>query len=469
MPSIKNIIRYIGHYGLKSTFGLAREKLVVDPKRFSPDKKRSLPKFSVGYRKAEIAVAERAVSSEPLTVMYLIHYFYPKKKGGTERFTLNLAKAQMTMGNRPIVLVLEANEPASLYTDAFEDNILYRYYEYEGIQCIAFRHKKAPLGLYYKNVNLKDSDMKRFADFITEKHSVDVVHATYPQPFASFLAACKDKGLSYIVTCTDFCMMCHYSTMVDDNGDFCTGTECGTKCARVCKTYGCSDFAQRRRAAEQILVGAEIVTVPSEFVANMLGAEFPDVAFAPVAHGISSAFEYSKREGRVKSFVYAGTLTALKGVHMLIDAFNSLEGDEIRLDIYGDGDETYISALRERAGERVSFHGAVSGDKMPEIYAAADCVIVPSMWYETYNFVLREAIKTGALGLAANIGAMPEAVDEGENGFLFTPADKASLEAAMRRALDFDFADYRPREYPTLSDEAAVYYGLYQKAAGKDK
>ena len=42
MPSFKNIFRYIGHYGLKSTFGLVREKLIADPKRFSADKKRTL-------------------------------------------------------------------------------------------------------------------------------------------------------------------------------------------------------------------------------------------------------------------------------------------------------------------------------------------------------------------------------------------------------------------------------------------
>lgn len=467
MPNLKNIFRYIGHYGFKSAAGIVREKLIVDPKRFSPDKERQLPDFSVGYKKAELPTLEDRENLPSLTVMYLIHYFYPKKKGGTERFTLNLAKEQKVMGNRPVVLVLEANEPAGIYTDAFGDNILYRTYEYEGIECIAFRHKKAPLGLYYKSVNLNDTDMKEFAVHITQKYGVDIIHATYPQPFSSFLVAVGEKDIPYVITCTDFCMMCHYSTMVDNKGDFCKSSENGKRCAEICKTYGCRDFTARKRDAAKVLSGAEIVTVPSEFVANMLGAEFPGVAFVPVAHGISETFKYSERAGRVKKFVYAGTLSALKGVHMLIDVFNSLNRDDITLDIYGEGDETYVSALRETAGGRVKLHGAVAGDKMPEIYASADAVIVPSMWYETYNFVLREAIMTGALGLASDIGAMPEAVDVGKNGFLFAPADKNSLKKALISALNFDFADYSRRRYPTLREEAEVYFAVYHKARKK--
>lgn len=468
MANLRKIARYIGHYGVRSALGLIREKLLVDPKRFSPDKKREMPSFRQGYKRAELPMLlPEDKEYTPLTVMYLIHYFYPTKRGGTERFTLNLALEQKAMGNTPIVLVLDANEPADIYTDSFGDNILYRYYTHEGIECIAFRHKKAPLGLYYKDINLEDKDMKEFAAFITEKHGVDVVHATYPQPFSSFLIACGDIGIPYIATCTDFCMMCHYSTMVDNNGDFCCSTEGGERCRKICATYGCRDFAERRRRAIRVLSGAELVTVPSEFVANMMGSEYPEVAFVPVAHGISTAFSYRERAGRVQKFVYAGTLSALKGVHLLIDAFNTLEGDGISLEIYGDGDENYVSRLKSMAGDRVKLMGAVSGDRMPEIYAGADCVIVPSMWYETYNFVLREAIMTGALGLASDIGAMPEAVDEGENGYLFAPSDKASLEAAMKQALDFDFRDYKPRSFPSLRDEARVYFAAYRRACRK--
>ncbi len=461
MPNLKKIFRYLGHYGLRSTVGLVREKLLVDPKRFSAEKVRKSPDFPPDYQSAPLPETD---SQTPVSVLYLIHYFYPAKKGGTERFTLNLAKEQQRLGNSPMVLVLEANEPMSVYTDHCGD-IAYRYYEYDGVPCIAFRYKKAPLGLYYKSVRLDDAEMQAFARHLIAKRHIDVVHATYPQPFASFLEACRADGVPYLVTCTDFCMMCHYSTMVDNNGDFCAGTEGQTKCSRTCATYGCKDFSARHAAAAHILSHAAAVTVPSAFVARVMSREFPGIAFVPVSHGISEAFAYAERHGKVRKFVYAGTLTSLKGVHLLVEAFCALEEKDITLDIYGDGDETYVSRLRALADARVHFRGAAPGDAMPRIYAEADCVIVPSMWYETYNFVLREAIATGALGLASDIGAMPEAVDIGENGLLFAPADKADLTVALQKALTFDFADYRPRKFPTTPEEGKVYSRVYRAIA----
>lgn len=462
MPNLIKIFRYMRHYGLKSTVGLVKEKLIIDPKRFAENKVRTLPSFNYDYKKATLPTD---ISEEPINILYLVHYFYPSKKGGTERFTLNIAKEQAKLGNNPFVLVLEANEPESIYTDSFGD-ILYRFYEYEDIRCIGFRHKdkKAPLGLYYKSMDLGDTAMRDFARHIAENLRIDVVHATYPQPFASFLAECKKIGLPYVITCTDFCMMCHYSTMVDTNGDFCSGTCEQTKCARVCKTYGCSDFKERFANAKEVLMGAEFVTVPSKFVARVLGEEFPDVAFIPVAHGISEDFRLTERTDKVKRFVYAGTLSPLKGVHMLISAFTKLEGEDLRLEIYGDGDESYIKKLRALADDRVYLLGARPASDMPEIYSNADCVIVPSMWYETYNFVLREALATGAFVLASNIGAMPEAVDVGDNGLLFTPADAEDLEEKMREALNFDFSDYKARSFPTVEEEGKTYAAIYTKA-----
>ncbi len=463
MPNLKKIFRYFRHYGFRNTAGLIREKLFVDPRRFNTEKKRILPDFPSDFCRAQMP--SENLPDKNFNILYLIHYFYPLKKGGTERFTLNLAKEQKSLGNNVYVLVLDANEPLSAYSDKYGE-IYYRRYTYEDVECVAFRHKKAPLGLYYKDVNLDDAEMKAFAEFICKELKIDIVHATYPQPFASFLQKCHEMNLPYVVTCTDFCMMCHYSTMVDDNGDFCAGT-CGrTKCQKTCKTYGCSDFVKRYKNAKAVLEGADMVTVPSEFVAKLIGGEFEGLSILPVPHGIGEAFKFKKREGRVSKFVYAGTLSPLKGVHLLIAAFARLNGD-VMLDIYGDGDETYISKLRALADARVKFHGAVPGSEMPNIYTSADCVIVPSMWYETYNFVFREAIATGAFVLASDIGAMSEGIDEGKNGYLFAPADGDDLYDKMKLAMDFDFENYEQRQYPTINEEGRVYYQIYKSALNK--
>lgn len=460
MPSVKRAIKYVSQYGLRSAIGLAREKMIIDPKRFSPDIKREVPDFK--NEPNAVKLPDGTEKTRPYNVLYLVHYFYPERKGGTERFTLNIAKGARALGATPIVLVLDAALDKKHYTGSLGD-ILYRYYEYDGIRCIGVRYKKSPLGLYYKRIDGRDTAMREFASYILNKEKIDVVHATYPQPFTPFLLECKEKSVPYVVTCTDFCMMCHYSTMVDNTGAFCAGTECGAKCSRVCKTYGVESFAERFSCAKEVLSGASLVTVPSKFVSRVLSAEFENVGFLPVNHGIAENFKYRKGRTRVKKFVYAGTISQLKGIHLLISAFSRLQGDDLSLLIYGSGDDKYLKRLKSMADKRVKFFDAVSGEKMPEIYADADCVIIPSMWYETYNFVLREAANSGALVIASDIGAMSEAVKEGENGYLFKPADEEDLYRKMCLALDFNFENYKAQSYPTLKEEGSFYDSVYRK------
>lgn len=436
------------------------EKTIIDPGRFSAKKERTLPQFPEEYNAAALPLGDICRGR---VILYAVHYFYPKKRGGTERFTLNIARAARDAGNRPVVLVLEANEPKSLYSEQC-GGILYRYYEYEGISCIGFRHLKAPLGLYYKDVRLDDGDLREFARLILEKEGVDLVHATYPQPFASFLSECSAAGVPYIVTCTDFALSCHYSTMVDKRGNFCPRSRHGERCKDICTTYGCRDFHNRWAAAEELLQSAVLVTVPSEFVARVLSNEFPRVKFLPVNHGISKEFTVLRKRFSVRRFVYAGTLSPLKGVHLLVRAFRRISREDISLCIYGEGDEKYEQKLRRAADSRIKFCGAACARDMPKIYSEADCVIVPSMWYETYNFVLREAASTGALIIAADIGAMSEAIDEGINGYLFRAGDEEDLYKKLLLACDFDFKNYKGKKLPSLSDEGNLYLGVYGAA-----
>ena len=133
MPSLKRAIKYVGQYGLKSAIGLAREKMIIDPKRFSPTVKRTVPSFPDDYNSPTLPESEP--KARPYTVLYLIHYFYPDRKGGTERFTLNLARGARERGATPIVLVLDASLSKKHYPHSCGD-ILYRYFEYDGIRCI---------------------------------------------------------------------------------------------------------------------------------------------------------------------------------------------------------------------------------------------------------------------------------------------------------------------------------------------
>ena len=80
---------------------------------------------------------------------------------------------------------------------------------------------------------------------------------------------------------------------------------------------------------------------------------------------------------------------------MLIAAFRRLTGD-YTLDLYGTGTAFYERRLKRLAGndQRIHFCGSVSFERMPEVYRTHDCIVVPSLWYETYNFVsVRQSLR----------------------------------------------------------------------------
>ena len=74
-------------------------------------------------------------------------------------------------------------------------------------------------------------------------------------------------------------------------------------------------------------------------------------------------------------------LTAEKGIHYLIDAYNSIETDK-KLVIAGDTSDTddYVSLIKKKAegNPNIMFTGFISGDVLDEMYSNAYAVCLPS-------------------------------------------------------------------------------------------
>ena len=58
---------------------------------------------------------------------------------------------------------------------------------------------------------------------------------------------------------------------------------------------------------------------------------------------------------------------------------------------------------------------------------AADCFVCPSTWAEAAGLVNLEATSSGLPVIASRIGGIPEYIEEGRSGFLFSPGDHREL------------------------------------------
>ncbi|MGE5423094.1 MAG: glycosyltransferase, partial [Ignavibacteriales bacterium] len=404
------------------------------------------------------------------TIYYLVHCFYPFSQGGTERFVFNMAKQAQLNGNRVKVITYNATELSGHFKNRVGP-VLFNEYELDGINVLEYRHIKAPRGIL-KDIVVEDPAVLKFAEFLFEREKPDILHVAYFQKTSGFFAACRKRGSPYGITLTSFYAMCHYDIMIDRQGRLCSGCEKGEKCRRDCRCLDVVDPSQRYQNMYRIFREAAFITAPSIFVKNMVEREFAGISVRVINHGVSRDFLSQDRapsdqtdEG--KKFAYFGSLSPIKGVHGLITAFKELSLDN-RLEIFGAGSEQYLKMLKRLSEGRdnIIFKGSVRYNEIGKAYRGTDIVVVPSIWYETYNFVIHEALLMNRIVIAARIGAMPERIREGVTGYTFCPGDWTDLRKTMEKALQNGLPPNAGLDLfiNTVEAEFAQYNWLYEQA-----
>src|SRR5262249_40970719 len=135
-------------------------------------------------------------------------------------------------------------------------------------------------------------------------------------------------GIPYVITLTDFFLMCPKYTLVRSNGSLCFGPETGLACGQHCSELPADKIPKRLAIAREFLTDAHVVAAPSRFLAETFQREFRDLKLKLIPYGLSldtlmPNLRRYKRGDRVV-FGYAGSLNPHKGVHILIEAFKSL-------------------------------------------------------------------------------------------------------------------------------------------------
>lgn len=130
-----------------------------------------------------------------------------------------------------------------------------------------------------------------------------------------------------------------------------------------------------------------------------------------------------------------GSLSPRKAHVLLIEALALLEqrGEKLpwRLAIVGDGPERLLLEKRiQESGLEQRVHLLGKRTDIPDLQAAADIFVLPSLW-EGLPLALLEGMFGGNAIIASNISGIPEAIEHGTHGLLTPPGDAAALAEAM--------------------------------------
>lgn len=128
-------------------------------------------------------------------------------------------------------------------------------------------------------------------------------------------------------------------------------------------------------------------------------------------------------------FLYVGKLEQKKRLFDLLGAMElcSNAGLPVYLLVVGTGE--LESAARERAASLpVSFAGFLNQTAVGEAYVAADCLVLPSDYGETWGLVVNEAMASGVPAIVSDrVGCSRDLIREGETGGVFRFGDVEDL------------------------------------------
>jgi len=131
---------------------------------------------------------------------------------------------------------------------------------------------------------------------------------------------------------------------------------------------------------------------------------------------------------------FVGRYSPEKGLGWLVRAAEAVTTPHLRFACFGEGpDIDVVRDAAHRSGGRLRDHGPVAFERIPEVMAALDALVIPSVatdgCLEQFGRVAVEAMLAGTPIVSSDSGALPEVV--GDAGRLIPEADVDALARAL--------------------------------------
>lgn len=140
-------------------------------------------------------------------------------------------------------------------------------------------------------------------------------------------------------------------------------------------------------------------------------------------------------EGREKKVIFIGRLSEEKGVEVLLEAWRAWGSNAPLLEVVGDGPlRMKLSQTASGIGlaHRIAFVGQLPFDETQQHLSSARLLVIPSLCFEGFPMVVREAFALGVPVVASRLGPLPDIVEEGVAGALFEAGNAQDLLRTLR-------------------------------------
>lgn len=414
-----------------------------------------------------------------MKVLVVVHGFPPAAQGGSEIYAHAHARALHRAGDEVVVLTREQDPTRAEYAMRTERR--------DGLSIVWINNTFRSTRTFEETY--RNEAIGAIADGVIDDFGPDVAHIHHLTCLSTTIVrSLAERHIACFVTLHDYWLMCHRGQLLDVDYHLCDGPQPGAGCGRCLGPAGGAGNVAFLGAATLRAVEARLPVEPARQlrrVAERLASVVIDAGkgedqarrrdthmrqvcadvtqfFAPsqyvrdrfVQWGVSPdriaiarlGLDSATRRGAITRTApdrlrlgFLGSLMISKGPHVLLEAVRYLPRGAASVDVFGahaayHGDDRYRDQIAPLLRlDDVRAHGSIPHDRVSRALASMDVLVVPSIWPETCSLVIQEAFLAGVPVVASRIGAIPEVVDDGRNGLLFTAGDTEDLARVLNR------------------------------------
>ena len=362
--------------------------------------------------------------SKNLNILKIIHGYPPYYMAGSEVYTFNLSNELSKFFNITIFTRVE---------DDFQKPYTIKESDENGITIIRVNK---PSRDYTFRSKYEDNKMAKIFEKYLVRVKPDIVHIGHLSHLTIFIIdIIKKYEIPIIFTLHDYWMMCIRGQLIRDDLSLCSGPDI-EKCSECNNKY----FTSHSRAKEEISdclkalktinEHVDLFISPSKFLQKKyIEYGIPEEKIMYMDYGFNKdLFNGIKRCPSTKiRFGFLGRLVPVKGISLLIDAFNEIDHSKAELNIYGKLPSSHMFLKERCLNSAINFKGCYNYKEISKVLSNIDVLVTPSIWFENSPLVIHEAFLAKIPVITSNLGGMAELVIHEKNGLLFEPGNVEDL------------------------------------------
>lgn len=214
---------------------------------------------------------------------------------------------------------------------------------------------------------------------------------------------------------------------------------------------------------KDLLNGEDTILVPSKYVEDTYRRVYPNIKCYTLSYGITRSNYYTKKNGPVKNFVYAGRISLEKGSDLLFEYFAN--HPEVNLHIYGSIVNEQKHLFQKYINlKNIIFHGHVPKVELQKELSQYDAGIHLSR-FDAYSLAVGEMIGVGLPVIVSDKTGNKDDVEKFGWGVV-TSLNSKDIERKIRQLTDINsyekyidsICNYVNNNHLNYGDKAVAFY-----------